>query len=209
MLLVLAVDVSLSITEARFDLERGGYAGAFSDPRVQRAIADGETGRIAVALFDWAGPGEQQVAVDWMIIGSEHDARVFAAKLAAAPRPFYGRTAIGSALGFGTDLLARAPFRADRKVIDVSGDGTGNAGRSVTEARDAAVAAGITVNGIVILTDPETLPGYLKEHTNPAGGLAAYYRSLVIGGEGAFVIAAESFEAFGRALIAKLVREIS
>ncbi|MBE7246092.1 MAG: DUF1194 domain-containing protein [Actinomycetospora chiangmaiensis] len=208
-LLVLAVDVSLSISEARFELERRGYAEAFSDPRVLRAIGEGETGRIGVALFDWAGPGEQQVAVDWMVIGSKQDAGVFSARLEAAPRPFYGRTAIGSAIAFATDLLARAPFRTGRKVIDISGDGTGNSGRSIAEARDAAVAAGITVNGIVILTDPEGMPSFLKDHTNPAGGLAAYYRAIVIGGDGAFVMTAENFEAFGRALIAKLVREIS
>ncbi|SDA18046.1 Protein of unknown function [Methylobacterium sp. UNC378MF] len=209
LLLVLAADVSLSISEARFDLERRGYAEAFSDPRVLRAIGDGPTGRIGVALFDWAGPGEQQVAVDWMVVGSARDAADFAARLLAVPRPFYGRTAIGSAIGFATDLLARAPFRAERRVIDISGDGTGNAGRPIAEARDAAVAAGITVNGIVILTEPEGMPAFLKEHTNPAGGLAAYYRSVVIGGEGAFVMTAESFAAFGRSLIAKLVREIS
>ena len=208
-LLVLAVDVSLSISEARFDLERHGYAEAFRDPRVLRAIGEGANGRIGVLLFDWAGPGEQQVAVHWMIIASAQDADAFAARLAAAPRPFYGRTAIGSALAFATALLARAPFQADRRVIDISGDGTSNAGPSIAEARDAAVASGATVNGIVILTDPEGMPGFLKEHTNPAGGLAAYYRNVVIGGEGAFVISAESFEAFGRALIAKLVREIS
>jgi hypothetical protein len=208
-LLVLAVDVSLSISEARFELERRGYAEAFSDPRVLRAIAEGETGRIGVALFDWAGPGEQQVAVDWMVIASAQDAASFAARLAAAPRPFYGRTAIGSAIGFATELLARAPFQTDRRVIDISGDGTSNSGRAIAEARDAAVSAGITVNGIVILTDPDGMPAFLKEHTNPAGGLAAYYRNVVIGGEGAFVMAAESFEAFGRSLVAKLVREIS
>lgn len=209
LLLVLAADVSLSISEARFDLERRGYAEAFSDPRVLRAIGDGPTGRIGVTLFDWAGPGEQQVAVDWMVVGSSRDAADFAARLLAVPRPFYGRTAIGSAIGFATDLLARAPFRAERRVIDISGDGTGNAGRPIAEARDAAVAAGITVNGIVILIEPEGMPAFLKEHTNPAGGLAAYYRSVVIGGEGAFVMTAESFAAFGRSLIAKLVREIS
>ncbi|SFE26805.1 DUF1194 domain-containing protein [Methylobacterium sp. 13MFTsu3.1M2] len=209
LLLVLAVDVSLSISEARFDLERRGYVEAFGDPRVLQAIGDGPTGRIGVALFDWAGPGEQQVAVDWMVIASAQDAAAFAARLGAVPRPFYGRTAIGSAIGFAADLLARAPFRAERRVIDISGDGTGNAGRPIAEARDAAVAAGITVNGIVILTEPEGMPAFLKEHTNPAGGLAAYYRSVVIGGEGAFVMTAESFAAFGRSLIAKLVREIS
>lgn len=209
LLLVLAVDVSLSISEARFDLERRGYAAAFSDPQVLRAIGEGPNGRIGIALFDWAGPGEQQVAVDWMIIATAQDAGIFAARLATAPRPFYGRTAIGSAIGFASELLARAPFRTERMIIDISGDGTGNAGRSIAQARDAAVAAGITVNGLVILTDSEGMPNFLKEHTNPVGGLAAYYRTEVIGGERAFVMSAQSFEAFGRALIAKLVREIA
>ncbi len=208
-LLALAVDVSLSISEPRFELERRGYAEALNDPRVLHAIADGPHGRIAVAVFDWAGPSEQALAVDWMIVADAEDARVFAARLQAAQRPFYGRTAIGSALRFATELIARAPFPAERRVIDVSGDGTSNAGAAIGEARDAAVAAGITVNGIVILTDPDGLPVFLKDHTNPTGGLAAYYRETVIGGEGAFVMTATSFETFGRALIAKLVREIS
>jgi hypothetical protein len=208
-LLVLAVDVSLSISAERFALERRGYAEAFSDPRVLRAIAEGKRGRIAVALFDWAGPGEQQIAVDWMVIATAADAAAFAGRLAAVPRPFYGRTAIGSAIGFAAMLLDRSPYAAERMVIDISGDGTGNAGRSIAEARDSTVASGITINGIVIVTDPAGMPGYLREHTNPPSGLAAYYRETVIGGEGAFVMTAEGFEAFGRALIAKLVREIS
>lgn len=208
-LLVLAVDVSLSISAERFALERRGYAEAFSDPRVLRAIAEGKRGRIAVALFDWAGPGEQQIAVDWMVIATAADAAAFAGRLAAVPRPFYGRTAIGSAIGFAAMLLDHSPYAAERMVIDISGDGTGNAGRSIAEARDSAVASGITINGIVIVTDPAGMPGYLREHTNPPSGLAAYYRETVIGGDGAFVMTAEGFEAFGRALIAKLVREIS
>lgn len=208
-LLVLAVDVSLSISTSRFELERRGYAEAFGDRRVLQAIAEGKRGRIAVALFDWAGPGEQQIAVDWMIIASADDAATFATRLAGASRPFYGRTAIGSAIGFGSMLIDSSPYRAERTVIDISGDGTSNSGRAIAEARDAAVALGTTVNGIVILTDPTGMPGYLREHTNPPDGLAAYYRETVIGGEGAFVMTAQSFEAFGRALIAKLVREIS
>lgn len=208
-LLVLAVDVSRSISEPKFALERRGYAEAFADARVLRAIRDGREGRIAVALVEWAGPDEQQVVVDWMPIADAADARAFAAKLEAAPRSFYGRTAVGSAITYAADLIARAPYQADRRVIDVSGDGDSNTGRPIEASRDAAVAQGITINGIVILTDPTGLPGYLVMHTNPPGGLAAYYRERVIGGVGAFVMTAESFETFGRAIIAKIVREIS
>lgn len=208
-LLVLAVDVSRSISEPKFALERQGYAEAFSDPRVLRAIADGAQGRIAVALMEWAGPAEQRVVVDWTVIAGAADAKAFAGKLQAAPRSFYGRTAVGSAITAAADLIARAPYQAERRVIDVSGDGDSNTGQPIEAARDAAVAQGITINGIVILTDPVGLPGYLVAHTNPPGGLAAYYRERVIGGVGSFVMTAESFETFGRAIIAKIVREIS
>lgn len=208
-LLVLAVDVSRSISDEKFELERRGYAEAFSNPQVLRAIQDGAEGRIGVALVEWAGPGQQTIVVDWMLIGDAADARGFAAKLLPAPRSFYGRTAVGSAIDYSIALLDRAPFEADRRVIDVSGDGTSNGGESIGAARDAAVARGVTINGIVILTDPSGLPGYLREHTNPPGGLAAYYERNVVGGPGSFVMTAESFETFGRALAAKLIREIS
>lgn len=208
-LLVLAVDVSRSISAPKFELERRGYAEALTDPRVVAAIGGGKEGRIALTLIEWAGPDEQQIVVEWTAIGGEADAKRFAERLLAAPRSFYGRTAVGSAIDFSADLIARAPFRAERRVIDVSGDGTSNGGRSIEAARDAAVARGITINGIVILTDPVGLPSYLLAHTNPPGGLATYYRETVIGGEGAFVMTAESFETFGRALVAKLVKEIS
>ena len=87
--------------------------------------------------------------------------------------------------------------------------GASNGGQDIQRARDAAIASGITINGIVILTDPVGLPPYLVAHTNPPGGLAAYYRDNVIGGPGAFVMTAESFETFGRSLVYKLIREIS
>jgi hypothetical protein len=210
LLLVLAVDVSRSISDPKFELERRGYAKAFSDPQVLRAIADGPEGRIAVALVEWAGEREQRLVVDWTVIGGPADATTFAGKLLNAPRSFYGRTALGSALEFAARQIARAPFASDRKVIDVSGDGTSNQGREISQARDEALAGGVTtINGIVILTDPTDVEPYLVAHTNPPGGLAAYYRENVIGGPGAFVITAEGFETFGRSLVAKLVREIS
>ena len=208
-LLVLAVDVSRSISDEKFELERRGYAAAFANPQVLRAIRDGAEGRIGVALVEWAGPGQQTVVVDWMPIANAADAGAFAAKLLPAPRSFWGRTAVGSAIDFSRELLAKSPFEADRKVIDVSGDGTSNGGEAIRVARDAAVRSGITINGIVILTDPAGLPEYLRDHTNPPGGLAGYYADNVVGGAGSFVMTADSFETFGRALVAKLIREIS
>jgi hypothetical protein len=103
--------------------------------------------------------------------------------------------------------LERAPFEARRRTIDVSGDGTNNSGRDVTAARDEAVAKGVTINGLVILTEQPL--SWNAEHTNPTGGLENYYRANVIGGPGAFVAVAQDFASFGQAILNKLVAEIA
>ena len=208
-LLVLAADVSRSIDAQKFDLQRKGYAAALVDPRVMEAIASNPDKRIAVAFVEWAGATSQRLVVDWTPIAGEADARAFAARVLAAPRSFYDRTAIGSALDFSASQFAHAPFSASRRVIDVSGDGTSNSGSDVTGARDAALALGVTtINGLVILSSDDA-PQYLYEHTHPPGGLAAYYRAHVTGGVGSFVATAKDFESFDRSLIGKIVEEIS
>ncbi len=208
-LLVLAADVSRSIDEAKFELQRKGYAAALKDPRVLQAIASNPDKRIAVAFVEWAGSSSQKLVVDWTAIASEADAAAFADKVLAAPRSFYDRTAIGSALGFATAQFDRAPFTATRRIIDVSGDGASNSGDDIKGARDAALKHGVTtINGLVILSSMDG-PAYLVEHTHPPGGLATYYRQNVIGGVAAFVSSAEGFESFDRSLIAKIVEELS
>ena len=125
-----------------------------------------------------------------------------------APRAFMGRTSISAAIDFGHGAAGAQPVPVGpRRVIDVSGDGTNNSGRPVTEARDAAVAKGVTINGLVILSEVPLPTNPL--HTHPPGGLTAYYENNVIGGPGAFVVEAESFEAFGQSLISKLIKEIA
>ena len=101
----------------------------------------------------------------------------------------------------------RSPFKAARRTIDVSGDGTNNAGRDVRAARDEAVAEGVTINGLVILSQSQV--PWNPEHTNPPGGLEKYYRDNVTGGPGSFVVAAEGFESFGKAIIKKMIAEIA
>ncbi len=208
-LLVLAADVSRSISAEKFDLQRKGYAEAMADPEVLDALAAGPNHRIAVAFVEWSGSTSQQLVVDWTVIASRADAEAFGNKILHAPRAFADRTAIGSALHFAADLFAHCPVQGMRKIIDVSGDGTSNAGDDVARARDAALADGVsTINGLVILSE-DTGPTYLREHTHPPGGLQSYYRQNVIGGTGSFVLVAQGFETFGRSLIAKLVQEIS
>jgi hypothetical protein len=124
-----------------------------------------------------------------------------------APRAFADRTSISGGIDFAMAQFADAPFEARRRTIDVSGDGTNNSGRAVVSARDEAVAQGVTINGLVILSErPLT---WNPEHTHPPGGLAQYFRDNVIGGPGAFVIVADSFQSFGQALINKLIAEIA
>jgi hypothetical protein len=207
LLLVLAADVSRSVDQAKFQLQREGYVAAISHPRVLKAVTSGPHRRIAVCFVEWSGTGSQAVLIDWMLISDAAAARTFGDQLLEAPRAFADRTSISAALDFIVPLFDRAPYEAERHIIDVSGDGTNNAGRDVTAARDEAVARGITINGLVILT--ETPLPWNPEHTNPPGGLEAYYRANVIGGPDAFVIAAQNFEAFGEAVIRKMVAEIA
>ena len=207
---VLAADVSRSIDDGEFALERRGYAEAIQSRRLTDAVSTGPHGAIALAYVEWAGEGEQKLVVDWTIIRTSDDARGFAAALTTAPRSFVGRTAIGSAIDFAFAQFASSAFAADRRIIDVSGDGTSNQGRPVTAARDAAVAGGAVINGLAIRNRrAEALGGYLALHTNPPGGLAQYYRDNVIGGTGAFVVPIEGFNGFGEAMLRKLVSEIA
>jgi hypothetical protein len=203
---VLAADVSGSVDQSKFELQRLGYATAFSDPQVMRAISAGETGRIAVALVEWSGIWQQKVVVDWDVINNEKAANQFSDHIMEAPRAFArNSTSISAAIDFAVALLDRAPYQARRQIIDVSGDGDNNSGRDVAAARDEALARGATINGLVILTPNSTK----SEHTNPPGGLANYYRNNVIGGPDTFVLVAENFNSFGHVLVKKLVTEIA
>jgi len=207
LLLVLAADVSRSVDNSKFQLQRDGYAAAISNPRVLDAIRSGRIGRIGVTFVEWSGAGAQQVVIDWTSIGGAEDAKGFGDRLVEAPRSFADRTSISGAIEFSMARLAKAPYDSERRTIDISGDGTNNAGRDVALARDEALAQGVTINGLVILS--ETPLPWNPDHTNPPGGLDNYYRSHVVGGPGAFVIVAENFASFGQAIVKKLIAEIA
>ena len=196
LLLVLAADISRSVDERKFKLQRDGYANALTDPRVVRAMTAGPKARIA--LTSWNGP--PTATRWWWSIGPRRQprggggrgqARTRGAARVHGPHLDQHRHRL-----LGMALLTRSPYQAPRRVIDVSGDGTHNSGRPVTQARDEAVAEGVTINGLVILSEVPLPTNPL--HTHPPGGLTAYYETNVIGGPGAFVVEAESFEAFGQ-----------
>jgi len=208
--LVLAADVSRSIDDDEFQLQRKGYAAAIASAPVLNAIAMGERHAIALCYNEWAGEGEEKVLLDWAVIRDKATAQAFADKLLDQPRAFLGRTAIGTAIEFSMNLLAESGFDATRHVIDVSGDGTSNQGDQVAVARDAAVKSGAVINGLAIFNKrAAALGGYLAAHTNPPGGIAKYYQDNVIGGPGAFVEQIDDFNSFGEAMIRKLVSEIA
>jgi Protein of unknown function (DUF1194) len=207
LLLVLASDVSRSVDAAKFKLQRDGYVAAISNPRVIEAIKSGPHGRIAICFIEWSGVGAQKVVIDWTMIDGAKAAQDFAGQLDEAQRSFADRTSISGGIDFAMAQLEHAPFQATRRTIDVSGDGTNNSGREVTAARDEALAQGVTINGLVILSEQPL--SWNADHTNPPGGLDAYYRNNVTGGPNSFVMVAENFNTFGQAILNKLVAEVA
>jgi hypothetical protein len=205
--LVLVSDVSRSIDDSEFDMQKQGYSAAFQDPRVQAAIHNGPVGAIAVAYVEFAGPFEVKTVMDWRVIRDPASARAMTDFIAAAPRSYYGRTSISAGIDRAMELLNAAPFEATRKVIDVAGDGTNNSGREVGAARDDALKAGVIINGLAIINDHPV--SYTFAHVQPPGGLAEWYRHNVTGGPGSFVVEVHEFPVFGEAMTRKLINEIA
>ena len=196
--LVLAVDTSGSVNQYRFDLQKQGYAAAFRNPRVVKAIRSGIAGAIAVTVVQWTGPDMQVQVIDWTLVNDAASAEAFAAAIEDNPRQlFSGGTSVSGAIDYSAALLAKsaARFPGARRVIDVSGDGSNNRGRPAALARDDAVRAGITINGLPILAlEPN---------------LDRYYWDNVIGGPGAFMVTAQTYETFAEAVLKKLITEIA
>lgn len=194
--LVLAIDVSLSVSTEEYNLQIQGLANAFRHDAVIAAIRSAGDSGIAVTLLQWSDNNQQRIAVDWTWITNQSEARLFAARIAATPRLFPGDgTAITRALESSVAVFGLNEFTGDRQVIDLSGDGVDNRGPTPRTWRDIAVSAGITVNGLAILNEEKNLD--------------LYYLENVIGGTGAFVIVAADYHDFADAILRKLIREIS
>lgn len=194
--LVLAVDASGSVNDARFELQKQGYASAFRNPRVLAAIAAGANHAIAVTMAQWTGPTLHVQVLDWSRVADAASAAAVAAAIDRSSRGLFGGgTSISGAIDYAMTLFPQSPFQGDRRVIDISGDGANNRGRPASLARDEAVRAGVSINGLPILTlEPD---------------LDTYYRDNVIGGPGAFVIVAHNYDDFAEAIVEKLVSEIA
>ena len=203
--LVLALDVSRSMDDEELELQRQGYANAFVHPQIVQAIRGGPQGRIAVTVVEWAGSNVQNVLIPWTLIDGPDASEAFAAAILATQKRSFNWTSISGAIDFSKQLFGLA-HQGTRRVIDVSGDGVNNHGRPVVLARDEAVAAGITINGLAIMNDRPGPGGWRPFNQQP---LDQHYREQVIGGPGAFLMVAEDFDSFAFAIRNKLIREVS
>lgn len=201
--LVLAADGSGSIDDDEFKLQRQGYARAIAHQLVLNAIKGGEHQKIAVLYIEWGAPQSVETIVDWAIIKDAATAKAFAARLVAAPRKVWGYNSISAAIVKATHEIETNAFDGERKIIDVSGDGPQINGPPLPVVRARALAAGITINGLVIAARGGIVRRVRGEP------LDVHYRRDVIGGEGAFVMVADEKTPFEQVILQKLVREVA
>lgn len=203
--LVFLADSSGSIDAAEAAFQRGGHAEAITHPEVLSAISQGQLRRIAVTYVEWGDSRHQDVVVPWTIIDGPESAKAFAAALLAAPRRAFGYNAIGSALAAGTALIQDNQLHGARMAIDLSGDSANSwDGVPISSARDAAVRAGIVINGLPILCREADCGGRPVTYD-----LEKAFEEKIIGGPGAFVVTAKDRESFEMAVRRKLILEIA
>lgn len=201
--LFLAVDVSRSMSPFELEIQRRGYAAALGSDEVKDAIGGGMIGRIALTYVEWAGQGSQTVIIPWTLIDTNEQADEVAEKLTVIFNYGMRRTSISGALDYAVESFELNEFSGLRRVIDISGDGPNNHGLPVLGARDAALAKGIIINGLPLMTQDE----FSSRWGIP--DLDVYYRECVIGGPGSFVVPVLSWDQFAEAVQRKLVLEIA
>lgn len=201
--LILAVDVSLSMSAEELDIQRRGYVSALTSDEVVKAIGEGAYGRIAVTYVEWAGTGSQRVVVPWTVIATAEDARAFADRLDADVPSSARRTSISGAMRFALDLFAESGVQGMKRVLDISGDGPNNEGSPVLDMRDQVVAKGITINGLPLMTNGGLTSSFSIED------LDQYYTNCVIGGPGAFMVPVNDWQQFPEAVRRKLIVELA
>ncbi|MEO0546774.1 MAG: DUF1194 domain-containing protein [Pseudomonadota bacterium] len=201
--LLLAVDVSRSMSARELEIQRRGYAEALVSEQVLRAIRSGLLGRVALAYVEWAGPRSQRIIVDWTLVSTPADAQAFASKISANFNPAMRRTSISGALRYGTAFFQDNGFTSNRRVIDISGDGPNNQGFPVLQARQKALDEGFVINGLPLMTREGLGARFAIDN------LDDYYRDCVIGGPGSFVIPVLEWTQFPEAVRQKLVLELA
>jgi Protein of unknown function (DUF1194) len=201
--LILAVDVSYSMDLDELAVQREGYAQAIVSKEFLQALKTGPHGKIAVTYFEWAAAGDQKIIIPWRLIDGPETADAVASEIAKTPIRRASRTSISGAINFAMPLFDENPYHGLRRVIDISGDGPNNNGAPVTTARDAALAKGITINGLPIMVKE---PSY---STMDIDNLDVYYEDCVIGGAGSFVVSIKDRDKFKEAIRTKLLLEVA
>lgn len=192
--LVLAVDVSESVSTERYLLQHDGIARAFENPELVEKISH-VPGGIEALVLEWSDPEKIAITVGWTRITNKTSAADFAAAVRATQRSSNGLTALGAGMLAAGAAFEHMPEPAAHKIIDISGDGMANFGVQPSIARDDLVRAGITINGLAILTEEPWLDDY--------------YRHNVMGGASAFVLVAQDMDSFADAMLRKLVQEVA
>ncbi|MCY0147764.1 DUF1194 domain-containing protein [Hoeflea sp. G2-23] len=200
--LVLAIDVSRSMSPEELAIQRDGYAAALKHPDVVRAIAQGAYGRIAITMFEWAGDTSIRDVFDWTLVKSRQDADRVADVISRSRPVGQRRTSISGALAHAVARFDAAPFESLRKVIDVSGDGPNNQGGPVLAARAAALERQVVINGLPLMTDSGAGRGFNIDD------LDRYYAQCVIGGPGSFLVPVTDWQQFPETIRRKLILEI-
>jgi hypothetical protein len=185
---VLAADVSFSMGKDKLALRREGYAQAIVSREFPEALKAGPNGKLAVTYVEWAASNYQKVIVPWRVIDGPEAAAAVAAEIMKGPAVQQSRTSISAAINFAMSLFDQSPYRGSRRVIDISGDGPNNSGEHVEGARDAALAKGITINGLpMMLGEPSRTDVDIDN-------LELYYEDCVTGGPGSFVMTVKGRE---------------
>lgn len=200
--LVLAVDVSYSMEPDELAVQREGYAEALVSPEFLSALAAGARQRIAVTYFEWSTSSDQKTIVPWRVIDGSESAAAVAAEIMRSPLRRASRTSISGAINFARHSFSESPYKGERRVLDVSGDGPNNSGEPVVVARDAALGEGIVINGLPIMTKPPSTAFDIEQ-------LDIYYEDCVIGGRGSFSIAIRKPTELKEAIRTKLVLDVA
>jgi hypothetical protein len=201
--LILATDISYSMDMDELAIQREGYAQAIVSKEFLQALKALPNGKIAVTYFEWAASSDQKIIIPWRLIDGPETADAVANEIMKTPVRRASRTSISGAINFAMPLFDEDPYRGLRRVIDISGDGPNNNGAPVTGARDAALAKGITINGLPIMVKE---PSY---STMDIDNLDFYYEDCVIGGPGSFVVSIKDRDKFKEAIRTKLLLEVA
>jgi hypothetical protein len=200
--LIIAVDVSHSMSLDELAVQREGYAEAIHSNEFLQALKASPIGKISVTYFEWSAPRDQRIIVPWRLIDGPETADAVANEIMKIPVQRGTHTSISGAIRFAMPLFDRDPYQGTRRVIDISGDGPNNSGPPVAPVRNEALSRGLVINGLPIIMNEDDPTADIKN-------IDWYYEDCIIGGPGSFMIPINGREKFKEAILTKLIREVA